>query len=171
MSTLFQSNGLVEMWSITPSGSTDCSSKLFDTSVTGSRQHAQNDSMRTSLPSNGGMWLNAIASLAQPAKLWNRPSTYAFTCDGNAEKGGAFTRLQFCVSSSTTTTIPSCSSLYAPAIWRRVNPVASRTSRNVGPTPCSHQCSKTTLRTSLARSLNSNTGTFCGTSAPRDYRA
>src|SRR5215813_4957395 len=113
MSTLFQSNGCSEIWSITPSGSTDCSSKLRDTSVTGSRQHAQCDSSRTVLSLNGGMCENATASLAQPTNEWNLSSMYARTCDGYDENGGAFNRLQFCVSSSTVMTIPSCNSLYA----------------------------------------------------------
>ena len=74
MSTLFQSNGCSEMCSITPAGSTDCSSKFFDTSVTGARQHAQCDSSRTVLSLNGGMCEKATASLAQPTNEWNSSS-------------------------------------------------------------------------------------------------
>src|SRR4029079_2635113 len=111
MSTLFQSNGCSEMCSITPAGSTDCRSKFFDTSVTGARQHAQCDSSRTVLSLNGGMCEKATASLAQPTNEWNSSSMYARTCDGNDEKGGALSRLQFCVSSLTTMSIPSCNSL------------------------------------------------------------
>src|SRR3954469_21729982 len=113
MSTLFQSHRLSDKCSITPSGCTDCSSKLRDTSVTGSRQHAQCDSSRTVLSLNGGMFENAPAALAQPAKLWNSSSTYARTWLGKLENGGALIRLQFCESSSTTTTMPCCSCLCA----------------------------------------------------------
>src|SRR5690348_6484454 len=95
----------------TPGGVTDCSSKFFDTSVIGSMQHAHHDSSRTVLSLNGGMCENATASLAQPTNEWNSSSMYARTCDGYEEKGGAFSRLQFWVSSSTVMTIPSCSSL------------------------------------------------------------
>ena len=41
MSTLFQSYGDSEMCRNTPGGVTDCSSKFFEISVTGARQHAQ----------------------------------------------------------------------------------------------------------------------------------
>src|SRR5690349_20234447 len=120
MSTLFQAYGDSEMCRNTPvSGVIDWISKFLETNETGVKQHAQCDSIRTVLSLNGGMCENAIASDAQPAKLWNLSSTYARTCDGNEENGGAFNRLQFCVSSSTTTSIPSCNSLYAEMIrWR-----------------------------------------------------
>ena len=111
MSTLFQSYGDSEMCRNTPGGVTDCISKFFETSVTGSMQHAQCDSSRTVLSLNGGMCENATASLAQPTKEWNSSSMYARTCDGYDENGGAFSRLQFCVFSSTVMTIPSWSSL------------------------------------------------------------
>src|SRR6266404_8781372 len=111
MSTLFQSYGESEMCRKIPAGVTDCISKFLETSVTGVKQQAQCDSKRTVLSLNGGMCENAIASLAQPTKEWNRSSMYARTCDGNDENGGAFSRLQFCVFSSTVITIPSCSSL------------------------------------------------------------
>ncbi len=75
MSTLFQSHGVSEMCSTVLGGVIDCTSKLRDTRVTGSRQHAQCPSMRTVLSLNGGMFENATASLAQPAKLWNLSST------------------------------------------------------------------------------------------------
>src|SRR3954451_15018838 len=135
MSTLFQSYGDSEMWRNTPGGVTDCSSKFFDTSVTGSMQHAQWDSSRTVLSLNGGMCENATASLAQPTNEWNSSSTYARTCEGYDENGGALSRLQFWVFSSTVMTIPSWSSLYAWMIWRRSSSVASCTSRSVGPLP------------------------------------
>src|SRR3954447_19365352 len=166
MSTLFQSNGLSDRCSMTPSGCTDCSSKLRDTSVTGWRQHAQCDSSRTVLSLNGGMFENATASLAQPAKLWNSSSTYARTWLGKLEKGGALMRLQFCESSSTTTTMPSCNCLYAWMICWRDSPSASCASRNVGPRPCSHQNANTCSRRRNASSVNSNGGTFCGISSP-----
>src|SRR5438105_6793962 len=150
------------MWRNTPGGVTDWSSKFLDTSVTGSMQHAQCDSSRTVLSLNGGMCENATASLAQPTKEWNSSSMYARTCDGNDENGGAFSRLQFCVSSLTTTSMPSWSSLYAAMIRRRSSCVAWCTSSSVGPRPCSHQNSNTNARTCLARSENSNSGTFCG---------
>src|SRR4029077_13236892 len=139
MSTLFQSYGDSEMWRNTPGGVTDCSSKFFDTSVTGSMQHAQGDSSRTVLSLNGGMCEKATASLAHPTNEWNSSSMYARTCDGNDENGGAFNRLQFCVSSLTTMSMPSCSSLYARMMPRRSSSVAWCTSSRVGPRPCSHQ--------------------------------
>src|SRR6476660_4516815 len=139
----------------TPGGVTDCSSKFFETSVTGSMQHAQCDSSRTVLSLNGGMCENATTSLAQPTNEWNSSSMYARTCDGYDENGGAFSRLQFCVSSSTVITMPSCSSLYAWMIWRRSSFVASLSSRSVGARPFSHQKAKTKARTSVARSENS----------------
>src|SRR5438105_15956897 len=147
MSTLFQSYGDNEMWRSTPAGVTDCISKFFDISVTGARQQAQCDSSRTVLSRNGGMWEKATASLAQPTNEWNSSSTYARTWEGNEENGGAFSRLQFCVCSSTVMTIPSWSSLYAWMIWRRSSPVVSCTSRSVGPRPWSHQNSNTNART------------------------
>src|SRR4029079_12874159 len=119
MSTLFQSYGDSEMCRNTPGGVTDCISKFFDTSVIGSMQHAQWDSRRTVLSLNGGMCENATASLAQPTNEWNVSSMYARTCEGNDENGGALSRLQFCVSSFTTTSMPSCSSLYALMMRRR----------------------------------------------------
>src|SRR6478672_5506692 len=128
MSTLFQSYGDKEMCRKTPGGVTDCISKFLETSVTGVKQHAQCDSKRTVLSLNGGMCENAIASLAHPTKEWNRSSMYARTWDGNDENGGAFSRLQFCVSSSTTTSIPSWSSLYAAMMRRRSSCVAWCTS-------------------------------------------
>src|SRR5438105_12788794 len=124
MSTLFQSYGESEMCRKTPGGVTDCSSKFLETSVTGVKQHAQCDSSRTVLSLNGGMCENAIASLAQPTNEWNSSSMYARTCDGNDENGGAFNRLQFCVSSLTTMSMPSCNSLYAAMMRRRSSPVA-----------------------------------------------
>src|SRR3954454_11444421 len=166
MSTLFQSYGDSEMWRKTPGGVTDWSSKFLDTSVTGSIQQAQCDSSRTVLSLNGGMCENATASLAQPTNEWNSSSMYARTCDGYEENGGAFNRLQFCVFSSTVITMPSCSSLYAWMIFRRLSPVSSCASRNVGPRPCSHQKAKMNARTFLASSVNSKAGTFCGTSFP-----
>src|SRR3979490_1291379 len=111
MSTLFQSYGESEMCRKTPGGVTDCISKFFEINVTGVKQHAQCDSRRTVLSLNGGMWENATASLAQPTNEWNLSSMYARTCDGNDENGGAFSRLQFCVSSLTTMSMPSWSSL------------------------------------------------------------
>src|SRR5262245_49412539 len=165
MSTLFQSYGDSEMCRKTPGGVTDWSSKFFETSVTGVKQQAQCDSSRTVLSLNGGMCENAIASLAHPTNEWNLSSMYARTCDGNEENGGAFRRLQFCVSSLTTTSIPSCSSLYAAMMRRRSRPVLWCTSRSVGPRPCSHQNSNTNARTCLALSENSNSGTFCGMAA------
>src|SRR4051812_26916210 len=158
MSTLFQSYGDNEMCRNTPGGVTDCISKFREVNVTGVKQHAQCDSSRTVLSRNGGMCENATASLAQPTKQWNLSSMYARTCDGNDENGGAFSRLQFCVSSLTTTSMPSCSSLYAPMMRRRSSPVVWCTSSNVGPRPCSHQNSKTKARTGLALSENSNSG-------------
>src|ERR1700693_4521613 len=146
----------------TPGGVTDWSSKFFDTNVTGSIQHAQCDSSRTVLSLNGGMCENATASLAQPTNEWNSSLMYARTCDGYDENGGAFNRLQFWVFSSTVMTIPSCSSLYAWMSRRRSRSAACHTSRSVGPRPCSHQNSNTNARTCLARSENSNDGTFCG---------
>src|SRR5882672_10756629 len=143
MSTLFQSQGDSEMCRNTPGGLTDWSSKFLETSVTGSMQHAQCDSSRTVLSLKGGMCENATASLAQPTNEWNSSSMYARTCEGYDENGGAFSRLQFCVFSSTVMTIPSWSSLYAWMMWRRSSSVASLTSRNVGPRPCSHQNSNT----------------------------
>src|SRR5882757_1984515 len=107
MSTLFQSYGDSEMCRNTPGGVTDCISKFFATRVTGGKQHAQCDSSRTVLSLNGGMCENAIASLAHPTNEWNLSSMYARTCDGNDENGGAFSRLQFCVSSLTTMSMPS----------------------------------------------------------------
>src|ERR1700690_4327709 len=107
----------------TPGGVTDCISKFFEMSVIGVKQHAQCDSRRTVLSLNGGMCENATASLAQPTKEWNVSSMYARTCDGNDENGGAFNRLQFCVSSFTTMSMPSCSSLYAVMIRCRSSPV------------------------------------------------
>src|SRR5690348_13277062 len=124
MSTLFQSYGDSEMCRNTPGGVTDCSSKFFETSVTGVKQHAQCDSSRTVLSLNGGMCENATASLAQPTNEWNSSSMYARTCDGNDENGGAFNRLQFWVSSLTTMSMPSCNSLYAAMMRRRSSPVA-----------------------------------------------
>src|SRR5436309_10536097 len=122
MSTLVQSYGDSEMCRNTPGGVTDCISKFFETSVIGSIQHAQCDSNRTVLSLNGGMCENAIASLAQPTKEWKSSPMYARTCDGNDENGGAFSRLQFCVSSLTTTSMPSWSSLYAAMMRRRSSP-------------------------------------------------
>src|SRR5436190_1512353 len=49
---------------------------------------------------------------------------------------------------------------------RRSSPVASLTSRSVGPRPCSHQNANTSARTCFALSENSNSGTFCGTGPP-----
>src|SRR5258707_14036717 len=109
MSTAFQPHGDSEMCRNTPGGVTDCSSKFFEISVIGSMQHAQCDSSRTVLSLNGGMCENATASLAQPTNEWNSSSMYARTWDGYDENGGAFNRLQFCVSSSTVITMPSCS--------------------------------------------------------------
>src|SRR6516165_5882028 len=103
----------------TPGGLTDCSSKFLEMSVIGVRQHAQCDSRRTVLSLNGGICENAIASLAHPTNEWNLSSMYARTCDGNDENGGTFKRLQFCVSSFTTTSMPSCNSLYAAMMRRR----------------------------------------------------
>src|SRR6476469_9897996 len=111
MSPLFQSYGDSEMWRRTPGGVTDWTSKFFDTTVTGSMQHAQCDSSLTVLSLNGGMCENATASLDQPTIECNSSSMYARTCDGYEENGGAFSRLQFCVCSSTVMTIPSWSSL------------------------------------------------------------
>src|SRR3954468_2688928 len=111
MSTLFQSQGDNEMCRNTPGGVTNWSSKFFDTSVTGSKQHAQCDSRRTVLSLNGGMCENATASLAQPTNEWNSSSMYARTCVGNDENGGALSRLPFWVSSCTVITMPSWSSL------------------------------------------------------------
>src|SRR4029077_91386 len=162
MSTAFQSYGDREMCRNTPGGVTDCISKFFDTSVIGSMQHAQCDSSRTVLSLKGGMWEKATASLAQPTNEWNSSSMYARTCDGYDENGGAFSRLQFCVFSSTVMTIPSWSSLYAWMIWCRSSSVPSCISRSVGARPCSHQKSKMNARTCLARSENSKVGTFCG---------
>src|SRR5262245_10032330 len=133
--TLFQSYGESEMCRKTPGGVTDCSSKFFETSVIGSMQHAHHDSRRTVLSLKGGMCENATASLAQPTNEWNLSSMYARTCDGYDENGGAFNRLQFCVSSSTVMTIPSCNSLYAWMMRRRSRPVASCISTSVGPRP------------------------------------
>src|SRR5882672_2521274 len=143
MSTLFQSYGDSEMCRKIPGGVTDCISKFFEISVTGVKQHAQCDPSRTVLFLKGGMCENATASLAQPTNEWNSSSMYARTCDGYDENGGAFSRLQFCVFSSTVMTMPSWSSLYAWMMWRRSSSVASLTSRNVGPRPCSHQNSNT----------------------------
>src|SRR3977135_283307 len=123
MSTLFQSCGDSEMCRNTPGGLTDCISKVFEMRVTGVKQHAQCDSRRTVLSLNGGMCENAIASLAHPTNEWNLSSMYARTCDGNDENGGAFRRLQFWRSSSTTRSMPSCSSLYAPMMRRRSSSV------------------------------------------------
>src|SRR5438128_7918566 len=128
MPTLFQSYGDSEMCRNTPGGVTDCSSKFFDTSVIGSMQHTQCDSRRTVLSLNGGMCENATASLAQPTNEWKSSSMYARTCDGYDENGGALSRLQFCVFSSTVMTIPSCSSLYAWMTRRRSSSVAWCTS-------------------------------------------
>src|ERR1700686_2462558 len=162
MSTLFQSCGDSEMCRKMPGGVTDCISKFLESSVTGGKNAAQYGSSRTVLSLNGGMCENATASLAQPTKEWNLSSMYARTCDGNDENGGAFSRLQFWVSSLTTMSMPSWSSLYAPMMRRRSRPVSWCTSSRVGPRPCSHQNSNTNARTCLALSENSNSGTFCG---------
>src|SRR5260370_17593245 len=131
MSTLFQSYGDSEMCKKTPGGVTDCISKFFETSVTGVKQQAQCDSSRTVLSLNGGMCENAIASLAHPTNEWNRSSMYARTCDGNDENGGAFNRLQFCVSSSTTTSMPTSTPLYDPMMPRRSSPLLRYTPTSV----------------------------------------
>src|SRR5215467_1636629 len=142
----------------TPGGVTDWSSKFFEISVIGSMQHAQCDSRRTVLSLNGGMCEKATASLAQPTNEWNSSSMYARTCDGYEENGGALSRLQFCVFSSTVMTIPSCSSLYAWMMWRRSSPSASCASRSVGPRPLSHQNWNTKARTFFALSEKSKAG-------------
>ena len=66
-----------------------------DHNVIGSRQHAQYDSSRHSVPWNWGMFDTATASCAQPMKLWNVSSMYISTWLGNAENGGAFKMSQF----------------------------------------------------------------------------
>src|SRR5438094_9183259 len=96
-----------------PGGVTDCISKFFDTRVIGVKQQAQCDSSRTVLSMNGGVCENAIASLAQPTKEWKSSSLYARTGHGNDENRGACSRLQFCVSSLPTTSVPRRTSLYA----------------------------------------------------------
>ena len=83
----------------------------FDQNVIGSRQHAQYDSSRTSLPLKCGMFDTATASCAHPMKLWNWSSTYISTWLGNAEYGGILRMSQLGESWSTTMTMPVCSSL------------------------------------------------------------
>src|SRR5688572_32484495 len=95
MSSCTQSHGGTAMCTRGSAGVVRCISKDFDHNVIGSRQQAQYDSRRTSLPWNAGMLDTATASCAQPMKLWNWSSMYISTWLGNAEYGGALRMSQF----------------------------------------------------------------------------
>ena len=136
-------------------GSVRESENDVDHKVIGSRQHAQYDSSRHSVPWNCGMFDTATASCAQPMKLWNLSSMYISTWLGNAENGGAFKMSQFGESWSTTTTMPVCSSFSACTILRRARPVPSCMCRRFGARPVSAQKSKMNLRTTRDSSVHS----------------
>ena len=82
MSVRFHSRGLVLTCTRSDSGVCASVSPSLVTTRTGSRQQAQYDSMRTSLPANGGIMQAASDSIAHPAQQWNRPSTWISACVG-----------------------------------------------------------------------------------------
>src|SRR3954469_21475288 len=98
-------------WINGDSGVARTSSPFFMTMLMGSRQHAQYDSRRSSLPSNGGMREMATDSMAQPAYEWNLSSIHTCTWLGKLLNGSIFSMLKFWLVWSTTTIFPSSSSL------------------------------------------------------------
>jgi len=95
MSSCTQSQVGMAMCTSGFAGSLRDSVNEVDHRVIGSRQHAQYDSRRHSVPWNWGMFDTATASWAQPMKLWNVSPMYISTWLGNAENGGAFKMSQF----------------------------------------------------------------------------
>ena len=95
MSSCTQSHSGMAMCTKGSAGALRDSVNDVDHNVMGSRQHAQYDSSRHSVPWNCGMFDTATASCAQPMKLWNVSSMYISTWLGNAENGGAFKMSQF----------------------------------------------------------------------------
>src|SRR3954452_11407652 len=104
-----QSYVTVLTWMSGASGLAITSSPFLMMTVIGSRQHAQYDSRRRSLFSNGGMREMATDSMAQPAYEWNLSSIHTCTWLGKLLNGSIFSMLKFWLVWSTTTIFPSSS--------------------------------------------------------------
>src|SRR5207302_372068 len=107
MSVCNQSQGVSVTWMTGSAREQLMTSKLRSSRVMGSKQHSQHDSQRNTTSRTCGEFDIPSTSWAQPAKLWNSSSVNMGYRVGKLAKGGAFSKLKFCVCWSTVQFFPS----------------------------------------------------------------